>query len=694
MDNRGNDIMCDYYSTVADIKSQCEGDSSCLAFNWFVNNGRPFGCQKRVNGPLLPTGEWDMCFYKKQAPPPKINIMMVKAHFAPSASVGVVTYRQVEKSKWVEEAAGATSSVQFTEYHRDQWSVYLLSQGAASPRRVQIEMWKKQVIENGLLLANVLDASSGPCTADGTFEPDPAQYYLIGTGTGLFWAAAGGDMEDQELRLTSDSLDSSSHWRFKPSNSVHGPWQIVNRKSGQIVQSKKTDQVHYRLVAGVQATSDRSMLDVDGMCKDNGVLFTAAFKDGWIRPSNTIAVGQTLQVASDGYSQNIVYVRCGWGCPAGYYVTNSTDYFFCKSYRCVSKTHIIPPPAAQAEKLYWGVTPVGVFRKPDVAQAPVVKILGSPEAEIANGLAKSASGRSTDLITGILGASAEGKSKSMGLVEVFGTVAGHPFFAAGAPLLNFIIDNLFPGPPEIPIDDKLADLTRQLMEVMDSKISVSLAENREWDAGSILGTLRESFLLTYAGEKSTDVLLCGSRPEKMESLASELQGYGEGYKTQLDILSASEEDYKVSPVNVQRAQVSWDLAKLASMELGMIMEERVALDAFIAFTELELNPNVNAKSCDTIITRSIDVPRIVDEVKNQLVLTQRMLIQSRVGQEKGSDRVANAKKEELKFDMEHLSYDLRDELLALGSLETRIEEICNKIRNGSDGTFRAAWIGA
>eukprot|EP00798_Chlamydomonas_sp_ICE-L_P001036 gene1036-3897_t len=71
VDRGGSDIACTPAPSLAALKSQCDVDTSCLAFNYFrPDSGVMSGCRKTSATPLAPFNRFFMCFYsrKEEAP--------------------------------------------------------------------------------------------------------------------------------------------------------------------------------------------------------------------------------------------------------------------------------------------------------------------------------------------------------------------------------------------------------------------------------------------------------------------------------------------------------------------------------------------------------------------------------------------------------------------------------------------------
>jgi hypothetical protein len=257
-----------------------------------------------------------------------------------------------------------------------------------------------------------------------------------------------------------------------------------------------------------------------------------------------------------------------------------------------------------------------------------------------------------------------------GLVGIKLPVVG----AVGSALANFFIDNFFPG-TSTSLEDKLDDLASQILNVVDAKIDVAVVKEQVRDAANEFSEARSHFHVTYAREKRVDV-----RPvadvNTMEHLASELQGYSQDYERGLKTLSADHEKYDHrNRQAVQRAQGSWGLAKLASMELMLVYQERVALDAYISRTASLGGKAATAKSCQTIVNTVIDLPTKVGDVTEQLRKTQTML----------SDSICSTKPDsECRFDVENLSYRYKEQGAALAAMVDQAMVTCHQIKAGNN----------
>jgi hypothetical protein len=461
--------------------------------------------------------------------------------------------------------------------------------------------------------------------------------------------------------LARDSTGASAHWRFKKSSTRKDEWVIVNRQTGDAISIKKNYDVHYVMVAGGTPVSFEST------CKGNQVKFgVGGTRDAQVRcgcsqqqgPGALCAytAGTTLATARMGSSQHFTGVGCGKSCPSGYYEIDSTDYVFCKSRRCASRGFIIPSPAIQDVDKYWDVAPVATFRKIGLVKMPVVKVIDNADEEAASGMAKSVAGRTVDVVGGLVGIK----------LPVVGAV--------GSALANFFIDNFFPG-TSTSLEDKLDDLASQILNVVDAKIDVAVVKEQVRDAANEFSEARSHFHVTYAREKRVDV-----RPvadvNTMEHLASELQGYSQDYERGLKTLSADHEKYDYrNRQAVQRAQGSWGLAKLASMELMLVYQERVALDAYISRTASLGGKAATAKSCQTIVNTVIDLPTKVGDVTEQLRKTQTML----------SDSICSTKPDsECRFDVENLSYRYKEQGAALAAMVDQAMVTCHQIKAGNN----------
>ena len=616
--------------------------------------------------------QWSLSLHTTSAD--GINVQSVKAQGGGAKAV----YRRVFGDRWVEEcvAPSGTRTFWFSEVRRDKWSVYLYDAGRNMWLQLDLYTKKVMLIKSYTVKAmvyHIVDAASSTCTTGG-FSPRADGYYLIGAD-GLYWAQTG---HGQPVRLASDSTGASAHWRFKKSSSRKGEWVIVNRQTGDAINVKKSSQVHYVMVAGGTPVSFEST------CKGNQVKFAPPWgESNWVRcgcgqeqgPGALCAytAGTTLVTDSLGPKQRFTGVGCGRSCPSGYYEIDSTDYFWCKSRRCASRGFIIPSPAIQDVDKYWDVAPVATFRKIGLVKMPVVKVIGNADEEAAMGMAKSVAGRRVDLVGGLIGIT----------LPVVGAV--------GSALANFFIDNFFPG-TSTSLEDKLDDLAKQILNVVDAKIDVAVVKEQVRKASNKFSEARSHFHKTYAREKRVDVKP-GADVNTMEHLASELQGYSEDYESGLKTLSADHEKYDHrNRQAVQRAQGSWGLAKLASMELMLVYQERVALDAYISRTAALGGKAATAKSCQTIVN-IIDLPTKVHDVTEQLRKTQTMLSDSicstKPGQHLtaynslGNDK-ATVYNSECRFDVENLSYRYKEQAAALAAMVDQAMVTCHQIKAGNN----------
>jgi hypothetical protein len=585
------------------------------------------------------------------------NVQSVKAQGGGVKAV----YRRVFGDRWVEEtvaSSGTRSTFWFSERRRDKWSIYLYDDGRNVLLQLDLHTKKVMLITwvGATTLYSIMDAASSTC-ATGVFSPRADGYYLIGAD-GLHWEQTG---HGQPVRLARDSTGASAHWRFKKSSTRKDEWVIVNRQTGDAISIKKNYDVHYVMVAGGTPVSFEST------CKGNQVKFgVGGTRDAQVRcgcsqqqgPGALCAytAGTTLATARMGSSQHFTGVGCGKSCPSGYYEIDSTDYVFCKSRRCASRGFIIPSPAIQDVDKYWDVAPVATFRKIGLVKMPVVKVIDNADEEAASGMAKSVAGRTVDVVGGLVGIK----------LPVVGAV--------GSALANFFIDNFFPG-TSTSLEDKLDDLASQILNVVDAKIDVAVVKEQVRDAANEFSEARSHFHVTYAREKRADV-----RPvadvNTMEHLASELQGYSQDYERGLKTLSADHEKYDYrNRQAVQRAQGSWGLAKLASMELMLVYQERVALDAYISRTVSLGGKAATAKSCQTIVNTVIDLPTKVGDVTEQLRKTQTML----------SDSICSTKPDsECRFDVENLSYRYKEQGAALAAMVDQAMVTCHQIKAGNN----------
>lgn len=169
------------------------------------------------------------------------------------------------------------------------------------------------------------------------------------------------------------------------------------------------------------------------------------------------------------------------------------------------------------------------------------------------------------------------------------------------------------------------------------------------------------------------------------------------YMIELSKLTASESDPAYNPTdsNVKRSQLAWDLMKMTSMELVVMIQEKVMIDAFISYTEIQSDIG-NKKTCNDILV-DVRVNSKVEDIKDYLVKTQQMFINKAVvdaDKEKQSweeswERKADlwALRAELAFDIKHLSYDLTDEIGALDGLYAEANRLCDVVRNDLTGLY-------
>ena len=634
-------------------------------WNWLTHANRAFyggscGVPPKVEGasslptrtprPLAPTTSAD-----------GTNVQSVKAQGGGAKAV----YRRVFGDRWVEETvdpSGTRNTFWFSEVRRDKWSVYLYDFDTVLLR---LDLYTKKVmLVAGPTLYSIVDAASSTC-ATGGFSPRADGYYLIGAD-GLYWAHTG---HGQPVRLARDSTGASAHWRFKKSSKRTAEWVIVNRQTGDAISIKKNHKVHNVMVADA-----RYPVSFESTCKGNQVKFDSA---GGVRcgcgqeqgPGALCAytAGTTLVISSMGPSKRVTRVGCGKSCPPEYDETDSTNYVFCKSRRCASRAYIIPSPAIQDVDKYWDVAPVATFRKIGLVKMPVVKVIGNADEEAATGMAKSVVGRTVDLVGGLVGTREEFKLPIIG--------------AVGSALANFFIDNFFPG-TSTSLEDKLDDLANQILNVVDAKIDVAVVKGQVRIASNKFDEARKHFHVTYAREKRFKVQPWpGANVNTMELLASELQGYSQDYEKGLKTLSADHEKYDHSNRQaVQRAQGSWGLAKLASMEVMLVYQERVALDAYISRTASMGRQPATANSCQEIVDL-IDLPTKVGDVTEQLRKTQTMLSDSICSTKPGQYLNTNS---ECRFDVENLSYRYKEQAAALAAMVDQAMVTCHQIKAGNN----------
>lgn len=215
---------------------------------------------------------------------------------------------------------------------------------------------------------------------------------------------------------------------------------------------------------------------------------------------------------------------------------------------------------------------------------------------------------------------------------------------------------------------------------IDSKITQAITEETVRQVTDSVSSHRTQFQRVYSAVINSDVAT-------MEQLSTELKDIGTDYFEEFSLLSASHDDYAVTESNIQRAQTGWQLMKVVAMEILAVYEERVALNAFISYRELQMGIP-NTKKCDKI-TESI--PEIVHIVRTQLVKTKEM-VKAWAVQENAD--ATDGVRSELVWDIEHYSYDLSDEMFFMDDFVDKVKSVCSEIRD-SDSTgedIRTKWF--
>ena len=109
---------------------------------------------------------------------------------------------------------------------------------------------------------------------------------------------------------------------------------------------------------------------------------------------------------------------------------------------------------------------------------------------------------------------------------------------------------------------------------IDEKITQAITAETIRQIGDSIDSHRYQFQQIYAAVFHSDIAT-------MTHLTSELKDIGTDYLEQYSLLSAKYDNYSITPMNIERTQVGWELMKTIAMEILAVYEERIALSAFI-----------------------------------------------------------------------------------------------------------------
>ena len=182
---------------------------------------------------------------------------------------------------------------------------------------------------------------------------------------------------------------------------------------------------------------------------------------------------------------------------------------------------------------------------------------------------------------------------------------------------------------------------------------------------------------------------------------------------------AGPDDFSPTNINALRGQRAWSMMKLAMVEVLMLYQEAVALDAFIGatFTNLQY-------TCDEIYRLHFNLGRLVTDLREKLTNTREMLRQYRTNKlvfvtetkrcrvctadgchsydcgtinvgvrdtirdiqfkaREGSGKLKRSWNHELQFDILHLSYPMEKELEFFETYEANTMKLCEVMMSNS-----------
>lgn len=458
----------------------------------------------------------------------------------------------------------------------------------------------------------------------GTFRPDESKYYTLKVpGKNKFWKQeaissttqnTGNVIIGQPLKLTSDKLDASAHFRFieKEPNK----WAMVSRATG--IPVDRNDQ--FKKLMSKEDFSDPDLL-FRGSCssndKEKAILHLASDNSQKVHcertdcregshislmsfarktkktpckyPSFLDSCNSYFKVSVFAPWEQVQYGKCGWA--------NGKRFRRCET---LDETKPIDFSAKN-----WQIQEVKEFKRPDVDVPPTISVLEGTlegtESTLVGAAFNAPLAFANNIVTG-------------STVVVGG-------FGAGVFLSSILVDVLFPGPD---LDSSLRQLAEEIVATIDNKIEGSQVKRDMENSANLMEVARKQYIVDYQGEKK--LALTTLDPNDLQDLSQSLDEiFGKEYEDALLPLFAGPNDFTPTDLNLLRAQNVWSMMKLGMVETLMLYQEAVAVDAF---RSAELGLGLRCK--EDIYDAGLALNSIVRSFSQRLEATRGMLVQHRM----------------------------------------------------------------